>query len=89
MEQKYTIGQRVRFVIIKGSDPAVDRQINALAGKTGTIVKSYCVSRDEMPDLIKMFVYTDVYACDLRLDDGEIVRGVPEAALEPDNNLRS
>jgi hypothetical protein len=87
MEQRYSVGQRVKFVLIEGSDPAIDRQINALAGKTGVIVKSYCVTRDEMPDLIKMFVYNDVYSCDVRLDDGEIVRGIPEAALEPDDTV--
>jgi hypothetical protein len=82
MEPKYAVGQRVKFVTIKGSDPAIDRQINSLAGKTGVIVKSYCVTRDEMPDLIKMFVYNDVYSCDIQFDDGEIIRGIPEAALE-------
>jgi hypothetical protein len=82
MEQKYAAGQRVKFVAIAGSDPTMDRQINALAGQIGTIVKSYCVTRDEMPDLIKMFVYSDVYSYDIRLDGGDIIRGIPEPALE-------
>ncbi|MGD0795939.1 MAG: hypothetical protein ABR958_10250 [Dehalococcoidales bacterium] len=82
MEQKYTAGQRVKFIIIAGSDPAIDRQINSMAGKTGTIVRSYCVTKDEMPDLIKMFVYSDVYSYDIQMDDGDIVRGIPEPALE-------
>jgi hypothetical protein len=85
MDQKYAVGQRVKFVKIKGSDPAIDRQINALAGKTGTIVKAYCVTRDEMPDLIKMFIYTDVYSYDIQLDSGDMERGIPEAALEAVN----
>ena len=86
MEQEFTAGQRVIFVTITGSDPAIDRQINALAGRTGVIVRSYCVSRDEMPDLIKMFVYHDVYSYDVRLDDsGEIQRGIPEPALQAYN----
>jgi hypothetical protein len=52
--------------------------------KTGTVVKSYCITRDEMPGLSKMFVYLDVYSYDVRLDkDGDIVRGIPEIALEP------
>ncbi len=51
--------------------------------KTGTVVKSYCIMRDEMPDLSKMFVYPDVYSYDVRLGkDGDIVRGIPEIALE-------
>ncbi len=83
MDQRYSVGQRVKFVIIKGSYPAIDRQINSLAGKTGTVVKSYCITRDEMPDLTKMFVYPDaVYSYDVRLDSGDITRGIPEMALE-------
>jgi hypothetical protein len=88
MDQKYELGQRVKFITIKGSDPAIDRQINALAGRTGTIVKSYCVTRDEMPDLIKSFIYTDIYSYDIRFDDGKIIRGIPEAALEADTSKR-
>jgi hypothetical protein len=84
MEQKYSVGQRVKLVTIKGSDPAIDRQINSLAGKTGTIVNSYCVTEGEMPDLTKMFIYTDVYSYDIQLDsNGEIERGIPQPALEP------
>jgi hypothetical protein len=82
MEQKYTVGQQVKFVVIAGSDPAMDRQINSLAGKTGTIVKAYCVTKGEMPDLIKMFVYDDVYSYDIQMEDADIVRGIPEPALE-------
>ena len=83
MEQLYREGQRVKFVKIKGSDPGMDRLINAQAGKTGTIVKSYCVSKDEMPDLIKSVVYIDVYSYDIRLDNGDIERGIPQPALKP------
>ena len=72
MEQSYREGQRVKFVKIKGSDPGMDRLINASAGKTGTIIKAYCVSRDEMPDLIKSVIYVDVYSYDIRLDSGDI-----------------
>ena len=85
MEQKFTIGHRVKFITITGSDPAIDREINLLAGKTGTIVKSYCVTRDEMPDLTKMFVYQDIFSYDIQLDNGgDIIRGIPEAALDWD-----
>lgn len=51
--------------------------------KTGTVVKFYCITKDEMPDLSKMFVYLDVYSYDIRLDkDGDMVRGIPEVGLE-------
>jgi hypothetical protein len=82
MDQKFNAGQQVKIVIITGSDPAMDRQINVMAGKCGTIIRSYCVTKDEMPDLIKMFVYNDVYSYDIKLDDGDIIRGIPEPALE-------
>ena len=85
MDQKYSAGQRVRFIKIKGSDPAIDREINYMAGKTGTIVGYFCVSKDEMPDLTKMFVYPDVFSYNIQLDEtGDIIRGIPEAALAPD-----
>ena len=83
MEKWYREGQRVKLVKIKGYDPGMDRLINALEGKTGTIIKSYCVSKDEMPDLIKSVIYTDVYAYDIRLDNGDIERGIPQPALKP------
>ena len=83
MDQKYRVGDRVKLIHITGSDPAIDLQINSIAGKTGEIVRSYCVTRGDMPDLIKMFVYNDVYSYDIRLDGtGEIQRGIPEPALE-------
>jgi hypothetical protein len=82
MDQKFSAGLRVKFVTIAGSDPAMDRQINVMAGKCGTIIRSYCVTKDEMPDLIKMFVYNDVYSYDIKLDDADIIRGIPEPALE-------
>jgi hypothetical protein len=82
MEQWYHEGQRVKFVKIKGSDPSMDRLINAPMGKTGTIIKSYCVSKDEMPDLIKSVVYIDVYSYDVQVDNGEIERGIPQPALK-------
>jgi hypothetical protein len=87
--EKYEVGQRVKFVTIQGSDPAIDRQINALSGRTGTIVRSYCITRDEMPDRIKSFIYPDfVYSYDIQLEGGETVRGIPEVALEPDTLTR-
>jgi hypothetical protein len=83
MDNKFDIGQRVKIITIKGSDPGMDRQINVMAGKSGIIAKYYCIGKDEMPDLIKMVVYTDVYSYDIKLDEsGDIVRGIPEAALE-------
>lgn len=86
MDPKYTVGQRVKFIKIHGSDPAIDREINYMAGKTGVVVGYFCVSRDEMPDLTKMFVYPDVFSYDIRLDgDGDIIRGIPEAALAPES----
>ena len=75
-------GDAVKIVPLAGSDAAADRRIADCAGMTGTVEKSWCLTRDEMPDLVKMVVYPDVWCCDVRLDDGEMVRGIPEAALE-------
>ena len=60
----------------------LDRLLGDLADKTGVVAKYYCIGREEMPDRVKMFVYPDyVYSYDIRLDDGNILRGIPEPAL--------
>ena len=83
-EPRFHEGDAVKIVPLAGSDAAADRRIAAGAGMTGTVEKSWCLTRDEMPDLVKMVVYPDVWCCDVRLDgSGETVRGLPEAALEP------
>ncbi|OGO41992.1 MAG: hypothetical protein A2137_00290 [Chloroflexi bacterium RBG_16_58_8] len=90
MIAKYREGQKVRVLPLVGSDGRADRQVGRHVGKSGEVVKAYCVTRDEMPDLNKMFVYPDVYCYDVRLDDnGNILRGIPEAALEPQLFKRS
>ena len=84
-DPKYSIGQNIKIVTVHGHDPEVDRILGALAGKKGAVEKCYCIGREEMPDRIKMFVYPDyVYSYDIRLDDGSILRGIPEIALEPE-----
>jgi hypothetical protein len=83
MIARFTEGQKVKIIPLVGTDGYADLQIRQHVNKTGTVVKSYCITKDEMPDLSKMFVYPDVYSYDVRLDkDGDIVRGIPEMALE-------
>jgi hypothetical protein len=82
----FNIGQRVKTITISGYDPEMDRIIGSVAGQQGTVEKYYCIGRDEMPDRIKMFAYPDyVYSYDIRLNDGDILRGMPEMALEADD----
>ena len=84
MMARYSEGQKVRIVALIGNNGKPDPQIQRHVNEVGTVVKSYCVTRDELPDLSKMFLYPDVYCCDVRLDGGEIILpGVPEVALEP------
>jgi|WetSurMetagenome_2_1015567.scaffolds.fasta_scaffold466603_2 hypothetical protein len=81
----FSIGQKVKIVPFSGHDPEVDRLLGALAGKRGAVEKYYCIGREEMPDRIKSFVYPEyAYSYDILLDDGEILRGIPEVALAPD-----
>jgi hypothetical protein len=81
----FQVGQKVKTIRFFGSDPEMDRIIGSVAGKHGTVEKYYCIGRDEMPDRIKMFAYPDfVYSYDVRLEDGDILRGMPEVALTPD-----
>jgi len=82
-DQLFNIGQRVQTVPVSGNDPEVDRMLSALAGKKGVVEKYYCIGREEMPDRIKMFVYPEyAYSYDIRLDDGDVLRGIPEIALK-------
>ncbi|MFA5308165.1 MAG: hypothetical protein WC370_01605 [Dehalococcoidales bacterium] len=84
-DPEYTAGQRVKIVPVYGHDPEVDRLLGVLADKKGVVARYYCIGRDEMPDRIKMFAYPDyVYSYDIRLDNGDILRGIPEIALEAD-----
>jgi len=42
------------------------------------------IPKDEIPELSKMFVFPSVYCGYVRLEeDGNVLRGVPEDALEP------
>jgi hypothetical protein len=83
MMTQYVEGRRVRILALIDSHGQPDPQIQQHVNEVGTVVKSYCVTPDELPDLSKMFVYPDVYCCDIRLDDGgTILRGIPEVALE-------
>jgi hypothetical protein len=83
LEQKFNVGQRVKVIAVAGHYPEVDRILGALVDKEGVVEKYYCIGRDEMPDRIKSFVYPDyVYSYDIRLDDGNVLRGIPEVALD-------
>ncbi|MCJ7605969.1 MAG: hypothetical protein MUO19_08070 [Dehalococcoidales bacterium] len=74
----------MKILPLTGSDASADRRLTPYVGKTGTVVGVWCLTKDEMPELSKSFVYPDVWCCDVRLDeDGTVVRGIPEVALEP------
>jgi len=85
-DPEFNIGFKVKVIPMSGSDPEMDRLIGAIAGQKGAVEKYYCIGREEMPDRIKMFAYPDyVYSYDIRLDDGGILRGIPEIALKHDD----
>ena len=83
MDARYVGGQRVRIVALIDSYGRPDLQMQKFVNEVGTVIRSYCVSGDEFPDLSKMFVYPDVYCYDIRLDECDVVLfGVLEVALE-------
>jgi DNA primase large subunit len=83
VDARYVGGQKVRIVALIDSQGRPNPQIQRFVNEVGTVVRSYCVSGDEFPDLNKMFVYPDVYCYDIRLDERDVVLfGVPEVALE-------
>jgi hypothetical protein len=84
MIARFVEGQKVRIGTLVDSQGRLDQQVQRHVREVGTVVKVYCVTRDELPDLSKMFVYPDVYCCDVRLDEDDVVlTGIPEIALEP------
>ncbi len=84
MLARYAEGQKVRIVSLIDSCGRPNPQIQQYVNEIGTVVKSYCVTRDEFPDLSKMFIFPDVYCYDIRLDDSDVILpGIPEIAVEP------
>ena len=83
MNARYNEGQRVKLVLLIGSDGRPEPELQRYVNATGTVVRVYPMTRDEFPDLSKMFVYEDTYCYHVRLDgSGQVLAGVPEAALE-------
>ena len=82
MNPKYTEGQRVKIITLIDGFGRPEPRGKEYIGKTGTVVKYYYVSPDEVWE--KTLKLLDVYCYDVRLDgDGATVRGLPEVALEP------
>ena len=82
MTAKYTEGQRVRILKLIDGFGRPDPRLEQYIDETGTVVKSYCISPDEIWE--KMLILNIVYCYDVRLEgDGTMVRGIPEIALEP------
>jgi hypothetical protein len=78
----YTAGQKVKVINLIDGWGRPDPRVRPYIDKTGVVVKSYCVSPDEVWE--KMLILNDVFCYDIRLDgDGIIVCGLPEIALEP------
>ena len=81
MEPRFSEGQKVKIIPLIDGFGRKDPRVEDLVGKTGVVVKSYYVSRDEVWE--KTLKLIDVYCYDVRLDGaGDIARGIPEAGLE-------
>ena len=86
MTVRYVEGQKVRIVPLIDSRGMPDPQIRQYVDEVGIVIKSYCVTRDEISGAEKMFETHDVYCYDIWLDQYDVVlRGIPEVALEPTN----
>ena len=79
----FSTGRQVAISRLYGPDAWVDRELQLYEGQTGTVIKVWCRTRDEMPELSKSFEYPDVWCYDIRMEDGTVVPGIPEAALSP------
>ena len=86
MTVRYVEGQKVRIVKLIDSLGKADPQISKYVDEIGTVIKAYCVTRDEIPGVEKMFETQDVYCYDIWFAQYDFVlRGIPEVALEPTN----
>lgn len=82
MEPKYKEGQRVKILELIDGFGRRDPRLQAYTGSTGEVVGYYYLSEDEMWE--KTLKLVGVYCYNVRLEgDGDIVRGIPEVALEP------
>ena len=81
MEPRYNQGQKVKIITLIDGFGRPDPRISDFIGRSGEVVKFYMVSPDEVWE--KTLKFIDVYCYDVRLDDGDIARGIPEQALEP------
>ncbi len=82
MNPRYSGGQKVKIITLIDGFGRPDPRVKEWVGKTGEVVKSYYVSGDEVWE--KTLKFLDTYCYDIRLDgSAEIVRGIPEVALEP------
>ena len=75
----FSPGQPVTINRLYGPDAWVEKELQSCFGRTGTILRVWCRTREEMPELSKMFTYPDVWCYDVRLEDGTVVPGIPEA----------
>jgi len=82
MLARYAEGQKVKIVMLIDGFGRPDPRLQPYIDKTGVAVKFYYISEDEMWE--KTLKLEGVYCYDVRLDgDGNVVRGIPEVALEP------
>lgn len=88
LEPGYAAGQRVTIIRLIDGFGRPDPRVKEFVGKTGTVVKSYYVSGDEVWE--KTLKFLDVFCYDVRLDGGgEIARGIPEVALAPPRPIKA
>jgi hypothetical protein len=81
MNPGYPEGQPVRIIKLIDGFGRPDPRVKEFIDKTGTVVRSYYVSGDEVWE--KTLKFEDVYCYDVRLDgSGDIARGIPEVGLE-------
>ena len=67
MTFNYVEGHRVKIVPLIDSRGMHDPQIKQYVNEIGTVIKSYCVTRDEMPGVEKMLDAHDVYFFHVRI----------------------
>ena len=81
MDARFVEGQKVRIINLIDGFGRPDPRVEGWVGKTGEVIKYYYVSGDEVWE--KTLKLEDTFCYDVRLDgDENIVRGIPEVALE-------
>ena len=83
MKAKYQCGQKVKLIAFEDANGRTDFIIEKYVNKGGTVIDAYYVSIYELPGVEYKFSIGDIYCYNVLMhENGELLEGIPETALE-------